>query len=469
MRRAKIVCTLGPASEDEETIDALVAAGMDCARLNFSHGDHAWHAAVAARVREAARRAGRPLALLGDLTGPKMRIGPIADGEVQLAEGDRLTLTTREVAGDTRQVSVSYAELPRDVRPGDPILLDDGLLRLRVVDVQDTDVITEVEIGGPLSGRKGVNLPGVRVGTPAITDKDQRDLRFAVEELGVDYLALSFVRSPQDVAKAKALAGDVPVIAKVEKPEAVERLEAIADAADGVMVARGDLGVEVGAEKVPLLQKRIIRTVNERGKIVITATQMLDSMIRNPRPTRAEAADVANAVIDGTDAVMLSGETAAGRYPLPAIRMMDAIVREVEDEWLEPMARQVRELRLVEAEEWSFPTAAARAATLMASALPLKAVVTFTRDGRSAALVAEYRSRAPIVAVTSDPRVARRLALDWGVVPRVEVPPDDLEEAVRLCTALLVREGICTKGDPFAMVLAWPPSGRTNTVKLHRV
>ncbi|MFW5925640.1 MAG: pyruvate kinase [Myxococcota bacterium] len=469
MRRAKIVCTLGPTSEEQETIDALTGAGMDCARLNFSHGSHAWHARTAARVREAAGRARRPLAILADLSGPKMRLGRFAGGAIELTEGQRFTLSTRQEEGSPDRVSVTYDRLPRDVRRGDAILLDDGLLRLRVLETTDTEVHTEVEEGGRLTDRKGVNLPGVALSVPALTDKDRSDLRFAVEELKVDYLALSFVRRPEDVREAKSLAGDVPVIAKIEKPEAIEHLEAIADAADGVMVARGDLGVEMGSEKVPLLQKRIIHEVNLRGKIVITATQMLDSMIRNPRPTRAETADVANAVLDGTDALMLSGETAAGRHPVPAVRMMELIVREVESEWIDRMASRVRELRLSDAEDWSFPTAAARAAALMASVLELKAVVTFTHDGRSPGLIAEYRSRAPIVAITPDARVAQRLALDWGVVPRVEVPPDDLEETVRLCTALLVREGICKKGDPFAMVVGWPLSGRTNTVKLHRI
>jgi pyruvate kinase len=469
VRRAKIVCTLGPSSDASETIEALVEAGMDCARLNFSHGTHDQHRRTAARVREAASKARRPLAILADLSGPKIRIGQFEDGSVELTEGHRFTLSTRPVTGDIHRVGVSYDALPRDVKPGDPILLDDGMLRLRVETTTETDVVCQVEVGGTLSDRKGLNLPGTALSAPAITDKDRADLAFAVGELAVDFVALSFVRRPEDVREAKALAGAVPVIAKIEKPEAVEHLEAIAEAADGVMVARGDLGVEIGAEKVPLLQKRIIDLVNQRGKLVITATQMLDSMIRSPRPTRAEAADVANAVLDGTDALMLSGETAAGRYPLEAVRMMDAIVREVEAPWLEEKAHRVRELRLADMEEWSFPTAAARAAALMASVLPLKAVVVFTRDGRSANLIAEYRPRAPIVAITHDPRIANQLALEWGVVPRVEVPPDDLEETVRICTALLVREGICDKGDPFALVLGWPLSGRTNTVKLHRI
>jgi pyruvate kinase len=469
VRHAKIVCTLGPATETQDAIDALVEAGMDCARLNFSHGSHEGHRAMVARVRQAAARARRPLAILADLSGPKIRIGRFEGGSVELEAGRQFTFTTETITGNAERVSVSYPALPRDVTTGHPILLDDGLLRLRVVSTGPTEVVCEVEVGGTLSDNKGLNLPGTKLSAPALTDKDRADLAFAVRELAVDFLALSFVRKPEDVLEAKRLAGGVPVIAKVEKPEAVEQLEAISDVADGVMIARGDLGVEVGAEKVPLLQKRIIDVVNQRGKLVITATQMLDSMIRNPRPTRAEAADVANAVLDGTDALMLSGETAAGRYPLEAVRMMDAIVREVEAPWLDQKAHEVRELRLADMEEWSFPTAAARAAAIMASVMRLKAVVCFTHDGRSANLIAEYRPRAPIVAVTHDPRVANQLALEWGVVPRVEVPPDDLEETVRIATALLAREGICQKGDPFAVVLGWPLSGRTNTVKLHRL
>ena len=469
MRRTKIVCTLGPASSDPEVIDQLVAAGMDCARLNFSHGDHASHREMAEKVRSASARARRPLAILADLCGPKMRIGRFADGKIELKEGASFTITTRDVQGTADEVSVSYEPLPRDVKVGDAILLDDGLFKLRVTGKTDTDVHTEVEVGGTLSDRKGLNLPGVDLSTPALTEKDKKDLAFAVDELEVDYLALSFVRNPEDVQQAQALAKGTPVIAKLEKPEAIENLEAILDQADGAMVARGDLGVEMGSEKVPLIQKRIIRETNLRSKIVITATQMLDSMIRNPRPTRAEAADVANAIIDGTDAVMLSGETAAGKYPVEAVKMMSAIAHEVETESVEMLSRITRDLKVVAHEDWEFPTAAARAAAVLSTHLPLKAIVTFTHDGRSAHLIAEYRPRAMIVAVTSDPRVANRLALDWGVVPRVEVPPEDLEETLRIATSVMVREKLAQKGDAFCMVLGWPTSARTNTVKLHRL
>ncbi len=469
MRRTKIVCTLGPAVDDARRIRALAEAGMDCARLNFSHGTHEEHERRALAVREAAAAVGRPIALLADLCGPKIRIGRFVRGGVELQEGQPFALYPEPKEGDAHGVSVSFGGLAEVLEPGHRILLDDGLVQLRVTAVRQRVVHTEVVVGGRLSERKGLNVPGVELPIPALTEKDEIDLRFAVEHIGVDYVALSFVQRPEDVRQAKALAGPVPVIAKIERPGGLERLPAILDAADGAMVARGDLGVELGPEKVPLAQKRIIREVNRRGKLVITATQMLDSMIRNPSPTRAEAADVANAVLDGTDAVMLSGETASGRHPVRAVQVMDAIVREVEREGLEEVAAAGRELDLQLGEEWTFPSAAARAAALLSHVLPLRAVVTFTRDGRSASLIAEHRARAPIVAITADPGVASRLALEWGVIPRVEVPPEDLEETLRIACSLLAREGLCRRGDAFAMVVGWPLSGRTNTVKLHRL
>lgn len=470
MRRTKIVCTLGPSSSSPEVIDALVAAGMDCARLNFSHGDHEQHREMAKKVRHAAAKARRPLAILADLCGPKMRVGRFPDGPIELVEGTQFTLTNQQdVRGDTERVSVSYEPLPRDVAVGDEILLDDGLLKLRVLETTEHEVITEVVTGGTLSDRKGLNLPGSNLSTPALTEKDKKDLAFAVGELKVDFLALSFVRTADDVREAQALANGTPVIAKIEKPEAVANLDDILDTAEGAMVARGDLGVEMGSEKVPMIQKRLIRETNKRGKIVITATQMLDSMIRNPRPTRAEAADVANAVMDGTDAVMLSGETAAGKYPVDAVKMMALIATEVENGWVEELSRKVRDLKVVPNEDWLFPEAAARAAAVLCTHLPLKAVVTFTRDGRSASLLAEYRPRAPILAITSSPAVAGRLALEWGVIPRLEVPPEDLEETLRIATSLMVREKIAGSGDAFVMIQGWPVSGRTNTLKLHQL
>ena len=469
VRRTKIVCTLGPATESQEAIDKLVAAGMDCARLNFSHGDHEGHRTIAQRVRKAAAVARRPLALLADLCGPKMRVGKLKGGSVELKTGERITLTTQDVVGDETRVSITYKLLANDVVPGNFVLLDDGLLRLKVESVEGDDVVTTVIEGGTLKDNKGINLPNVAISSPALTEKDKVDLAFAVEELGVDYVALSFVRGAQDVIDAKELAGEVPVFAKIEKPEAVEVLTEIVDVADGIMVARGDLGVEMGAEKVPMVQKRVILETNRQGKVVITATQMLDSMMRNPRPTRAEAADVANAVMDGTDAVMLSGETAIGAYPTRSLEMMDAIIREVEVDYVETLSREFRELKIFAHEDWRFPNAAARAAAVLSTHLPLKVVVVFTHDGRSAGLLAEHRPRAPILAMTASPVVAQRLALEWGVIPRLEVPPESMDETLRLATSTLVQEGLCDKGEAFAMVAAWPTSGRTNTVKLHRL
>jgi len=467
MRRAKIVCTLGPATSTQDAIDALVEAGMDCARLNFSHGTHEGHARLAALVRRAASRAGRPLAILADLCGPKMRVGRFVEGEVELAAGSSFTLTTdQDIVGDVERVSVSYEPLADDVHEGDRLLLDDGLLELRVTEVSGQDVRCKVVVGGTLSDHKGLNIPGAALSTPALTDKDKEDLAFAVDTLKVEYVALSFVRTADDVMQAQRLARGTPIIAKIEKPEAIDNLSEILDAADGAMVARGDLGVELGAEKVPLLQKRIIREVNSRSKIVITATQMLDSMIRNPSPTRAEAADVANAVLDGTDALMLSGETAVGRHPALAVRMMDRIVREVEDDWL--ITRETHTDPTLE-REWGFADAAAKAAAVISFALPVKALVVFTRDGRTANLISEYRPRAPIVALTQDSQIAARLALEWGVIPRVEVPPEALSETVRIATGLLLREGICKIGDAYAVVLGWPTTSGTNTLKLHRI
>jgi pyruvate kinase len=469
VKRTKIVCTLGPATSTDEILDRLVAAGLDCARLNFSHGTHEGHAAMAARVRSASQRAGRPIAILADLCGPKMRVGTFESGKTTLVKGQTFVLTTRQIVGNDHEVSVTYQPLPNDVKEGDAILLDDGLLSLTVVSTTATDVTTVVQDGGVLSDKKGLNLPGTTLSAPALTEKDKVDLEFAVNDLRVDYVALSFVRSAEDVRLAQKHAGSVPIIAKIEKPEAITNLEEILDQADGIMVARGDLGVEMGSEKVPLIQKRIIRETNARGKIVITATQMLDSMIRNPRPTRAEAADVANAVIDGTDAVMLSAETASGLYPVESVAMMASIILEAETGWMSELTKKVAELKLEARDDWRFPNAAARAAALLSTVLPLGAIVCFTKDGRSAALVSEHRPSCPVVAITDDQRTATRMALLWGVVPRLEVPPESLEETLRIASSLLVREKFCKTGDAFAMVVPWPLSGQTNAVKLHRL
>ncbi|HEY5951321.1 MAG TPA: pyruvate kinase, partial [Kofleriaceae bacterium] len=334
MPRAKIVCTLGPASASPERIGELIDAGMNVARLNFSHGTHEDHAKMLQVVRAEADRRGKAVAVLLDLQGPKIRIGKFANGQIELKPGAPLIITTdTNVIGDEKRVSTTYAQLPLDVKPGDQLLLDDGYLSLAVTEVDHKEVKTVVVTGGVLKNNKGINLPGVEVSAPALSEKDRTDIGFALR-YGVDYVALSFVRRPEDVIEAKRLLTvdqvSIPVISKIEKPQALDRLIEIIEVTDGIMVARGDLGVEIGPEKVPLIQKRVIEATNRRGKVVITATQMLESMIENPWPTRAEASDVANAVLDGTDAIMLSAETASGKYPLQAVRTMGDIAREIE-------------------------------------------------------------------------------------------------------------------------------------------
>lgn len=463
MRRAKILATLGPASANEETLGAFFRIGVDAIRLNFSHGTPEQHRVNAALVRKVSESLGRTVAIVGDLAGPKIRIGTFASGPIELRSGALFTLTFEPVAGDASRVSMTYP-LANDVRPGDVILLDDGLLRLRVERVEPPAVITRVEVGGILSDNKGINVPGTRLKTSALTEKDRRDIALA-REIGVDYLALSFVRTADDIRECKQLAGDIPVIAKLEKPEAVAHLEAIVAECDGLMVARGDLGVEIGSEKVPLVQKQAIKTVNAAGKIVITATQMLDSMIRNPRPTRAEAADVANAVLDGTDVLMLSGETASGRYPVEAVAMMDTIVREVE---ASPLYQALPEPAAF-GEAWAFGNACARAAAITSRSVPLAAVVVSTRSGHTASLLAEYRPRAPIVAVTPDVRTARRLALEWGVVPYLGDLHVDYDRAMILADEAARRAAGARSGDNIAVVLGSARDVGSKTLVLRTV
>jgi pyruvate kinase len=468
-RRAKIICTLGPASRSADRIGQLIDEGMDVARLNFSHGDHALHAETLARVRAESEKRGRPVGVLQDLQGPKIRVGRFAGGSVELEVGCDFTLTTHDLMGTAERASTTYTGLPADVKPGDMILLDDGMLQLEVQAVEDSEVHTRVVIGGLLSDNKGLNLPGVHVSAPALTDKDKEDLAFGLE-IGVDFVALSFVRSPQDLLDARhlAIAPDgrrVPLIAKIERPEAVERLEEIVDAADGAMVARGDLGVELGAEKVPLVQKRCIDVVNQRGKLVIVATQMLESMIANPRPTRAEASDVANAVLDGTDALMLSGETAAGKYPLLAVRTMSRIVREIE---------QSARFRALQAPvlDLQVPTAAmAHAAMVAARQMRAPVIAAVSESGGAARLLSEYRPAARIVAFSSRPEIRRQLALYWGVWPEPAPHAETTDGMLEAVGQSLKERGHAKEGDLAVITLAVPlgTGGNTNLVKIHRI
>ena len=470
MPRAKIVCTLGPSSSSPERIGELIDAGMNVARLNFSHGTHEDHAKMLQVVRSEAERRGRAVAVLLDLQGPKIRVGKFKDGQIELKPGAELTITTdTSVVGDDKRVATSYAQLPLDVKAGDRILLDDGYLELAVTEVRDKDVKTLVVTGGVLRNNKGINLPGVEVSAPALSEKDRLDIGFALR-LGVDYVALSFVRRPEDVLEAKRLLTvdqvKIPVIAKIEKPQALERLPEIVEASDGVMVARGDLGVELGPEKVPLWQKRIIEETNKRGKIVITATQMLESMITQARPTRAEASDVANAVLDGTDALMLSGETASGAHPVEAVRTMARIIDEIEKS---AYYRANLDIPLIDLANSA--NAIAHAAGTAAKAMRLKTIVVVSMSGGAARLISEYRPESNILSLTTDEVTFRRLALFWGVTPVLIGPSATTEELVDRVEATLLERGLALPGESVLITMAVPVGSgvQTNVLKVHQV
>jgi len=469
MPRAKIVCTLGPASSTPERIGELIDAGMSVARLNFSHGSHDDHARMLQIVRSEAERRGKAIAALLDLQGPKIRIGKLANGQIELKAGGELTITTQEILGDERRVSTTYLGLPRDVKVGDQILLDDGYLGLAVTGVTDHEVKTVIVTGGILKNNKGINLPGVNVSAPALSDKDRVDIGFALRH-GVDYVALSFVRRPEDVLEAKRLLTVdqvcIPVISKIEKPEALDRLGDIIDASDGIMVARGDLGVELGPEKVPLWQKRIIEETNKRGKIVITATQMLESMITQPRPTRAEASDVANAVLDASDALMLSGETASGLYPIEAVKTMARIIDEIERSAYYRANVEVPDLQL------AVPAnAIAHAAMTAARAMKLKTIVAVSESGGAARLVSEYRPDSNIVCLTTNEVSFRRLALIWGVTPVLISPAATTEELIDRVEATMIERNLALPGENVLITMAVPVGSgmQTNVLKIHQI
>jgi pyruvate kinase len=470
-RRAKIVCTLGPATSSQEQITALVESGMDVARMNFSHGAHADHELAYKRVREASDRTGHAVATLADLQGPKIRLGTFAEGPVVWETGSQVCITVEDVPGTGSRVSTTYKDLANDVRVGDRLLVDDGKLSLTVAAVEGPDVFCLVVEGGQVSNNKGLSLPGVAVSVPALSAKDEQDLRFALH-LGVDFIALSFVRSPADVELVRDIMRqediEVPVIAKLEKPEAVENLEQIVDAFDGIMVARGDLGVELPLEQVPLVQKRAIQVARERGKPVIVATQMLESMITNSRPTRAEASDVANAVLDGADAVMLSGETSVGAHPIGAVRTMERIIEAVEaDSYRVPIVRR----RSSDHRPRSRSNAIVRAAKDVAEDLEVKALATFTQTGETARQLAALHPAQPLLAFTVDARVRSQLALSWGVetflVPAVQ-HTDDMVDQVDFS---LLSIGRLKVGDRVVVVAGSPPNtvGSTNLIRVHEV
>ena len=467
MRKVKIVCTLGPATAGVPRLVELIEAGMDVARLNFSHGEYAAHRAMFADARTAAKQVGRPITVFADLCGPKIRVGKMQGGQVLLEKGKTVALSTVDTIGTAARIPHTYLPLARDVKPGDPILLDDGLLQLRVEAVQGDDVICRVIDGGLLKDRKGMNLPGSALSVPALTEKDKQDIVFG-RELGVDWFALSFVKHAADVEEAKSLAGGIPVIAKIEKPEAVQNLDSILDSADAVMVARGDLGVEAGHEKVPLIQKRILREVKLRAKPSITATQMLDSMIKNPRPTRAEVSDVANAVLDGTDAVMLSAETSVGDYPVQAVKMLGTIIDEIERNENYLTAGQERP----DVRERTFSSSIADAAAEIAEDLRLAAIAVYTESGHSASLLSAQRPLANIVAFSRHERVLGRLGLLWGVRPLYAPWVQGVAGVVEQTERELLKHQLASSGDniviTFGMVMGQEPF-ETNVLKLHRL
>jgi pyruvate kinase len=465
-RHSKIVCTLGPATRSPRMIRKLIQAGMNVARLNFSHGTHEEHAHSISILREAAVALKKPIAILADLQGPKIRTGALAGGgTVLLRTGQRFVITTAKVLGDSTRVNTTFNPMPREVKRGDRVLLSDGLIELRVESTTHYEVICQVANGGLLGENKGINLPGVKLRVPALTQKDRADLRFALSQ-GADYIAVSFVRRPEDVVLAKTLVKrakkDTPVIAKLEKPEAIENLEEILRVADGVMVARGDLGVEMNPECVPVVQKNIIARARENRRPVITATQMLESMTENPRPTRAEASDVANAIFDGSDAVMLSAETATGKYPVEAVGMMARIIEEAEAS-IQEFPRPAGTERLKVAET------VAELVCHASRELHMKVIAVFTHSGFTARLVSRYRPLVPIVAFSPEATTRRRMALLWGVTPKSIADIKKIDALPAIAEKRLVEERLVKKGDVIGIVAGTPMGrrGTTNFMKFH--
>ncbi|WNI18179.1 pyruvate kinase [Actinacidiphila sp. ITFR-21] len=470
MRRAKIVCTLGPAVDSYEQLKTLVEAGMNVARLNFSHGSHAEHHDRYQRVRKVAEETGRAVGILADLQGPKIRLGKFADGPVELVAGDEFTITTEEVEGDRNICGTTYKGLPGDVSQGDPILINDGNVALRVIEVEGSRVRSLVVEGGVISDHKGINLPGASVNVPALSEKDIDDLRFALQ-MGVDMVALSFVRDAKDVRDVHRVMDEegrrVPVIAKVEKPQAVHNMEDVVAAFDAVMVARGDLAVEYPLEQVPLVQKRLVEMCRRNAKPVIVATQMMESMITNSRPTRAEASDVANAILDGADAVMLSAESSVGKYPVETVKTMARIVEAAEEELLgrglAPLAPGKKPR--------TQGGAVARAAAELADFLDAKSLVAFTKSGDTARRLARYRVPEPVLAFTTDAATRNYLALTWGVEAFVVEHVDTTDAMVELVDREMLKRSEYTTGDTVIITAGSPPGepGTTNLVRVHHL
>jgi len=467
MRRAKIVCTMGPAVEADGKVEQLIAAGMNMARLNLSHGSYAEHQSRLDAVRSAAKKAGVPVAILVDLQGPKIRLARFANGPHDLSRGDVFTITTDDIEGTKDRVGTTYKGLPGDCKAGDRILIDDGKVTVEVTSVTKTDVITKVIEPGAVSNNKGINLPGVAVSVPALSEKDIEDLRWGLKA-GADFIALSFVRSADDITDVHRIMDEegirVPVIAKIEKPQAVDNLAGIVAAFDGIMVARGDLGVELPIEDVPLVQKHCIELARDAAKPVIVATQMLDSMITNSRPTRAEATDCANAVLDGADALMLSGETSVGEFAIEAVETMARIIQKTEEGGLERIRPIINAPR-------TKGGAITKAATEVGAIVGAKYLVAFTQSGDSARRMSRSRSAIPILALTPEVGTYNRLALTWGVEPVISEMVKHTDDMVKQVDALLIESGRVKKGENVMIVAGSPPGipGSTNAMRVHIV
>lgn len=466
-RRTKIVATLGPVSSSREMIAHLIDAGVDLFRLNFSHGKNEEKSETIALIRAVAAQKGKQVGILADLQGPKIRTGRMENGAIPLTKGERLSITTQDLLGRPGLISTVYRSLPHDVQPGSRILMDDGLIELKVQSVEGETVHCTVIEGGVLKDLKGINLPGVNVSSPSLTEKDRKDLDFCLSS-GVDYIALSFVRTAADIESVKRIIFDhdmrIPVVAKIEKPEALRNFKSILKVTDAVMVARGDLGVEISAEKVPLFQKKIIRACNEAGKPVITATQMLESMINHPRPTRAETSDVANAIIDGTDAVMLSGETASGAFPVEAVRTMAKVAMDAERSELRRVSRSI------EGADNHISQAVAQAACHAAESLKAKCIAVFTQSGSTAALISRLRPQVPIIAFTPFPEIQRKLSLYWGVRSCVVGKLAGTDDQISAVEDTLLATGF-RKGDVVVITMGVPieARGSTNLMKVHKL
>ncbi len=470
MRRTKIVATIGPSSSDEAVLWQMIKAGMDVARLNFSHGTHEEHAASVRKIRRLSERADKPIGIICDLQGPKIRVGELAGSPLELRKGGTLVITTRSVKGAGNRISTTYKRLHHDVKTGDRILLDDGAMTVRIVKVAGRDIHCRVINGGILEAHKGINLPGIKISEPSLTEKDKEDVGFAVK-LGVDYFAMSFIRRADDIIRLKdhlgSLGARTPIIAKVEKPEALQHIDEIISVSDGIMVARGDLGVEMSPEKVPQTQQDLIRRSIEAGRLSITATQMLESMIRQPMPTRAEASDVVNAIYDGTGAVMLSGETAVGDYPVESVKMMARIAEEADTYAVEKQKRVVRH----SAGLGSFEDAIGQAVETTARNLPARVIACLTTSGFTAQHISSYRPLAPIVAFTQNEAVCKRMSLLWGVraIPIKEAKTIDV--LIANAERELLKRRLAKQGDDIIITAGYPlgVSGTTNLMHLLRM